>query len=191
MNKQLIIFTDCGDTLVDESTEIRDETQTVIKSGLIPGAKEALLYLHEQGYRIALVADGTVKSFNNIIDEHGIRHAFETLTISEALGCAKPHPLMFYHTMKAMNLDENDIPRIVMIGNNLKRDVVGANQMGICSILISFSPRYCMTPTCDLQNPDYVVSMPDQLPALIEQLELQLENRKILKAPVLEYTTQK
>ena len=40
--KELIIFIDSGDTLVDESTEIRPDGQIVEKAGLFAGAAEAL-----------------------------------------------------------------------------------------------------------------------------------------------------
>ncbi|ECE3082626.1 HAD family hydrolase, partial [Salmonella enterica] len=37
-DKKLIIFFDSGDTIVDESTEIRDEEGIVLTADLIPGA---------------------------------------------------------------------------------------------------------------------------------------------------------
>ncbi len=181
MEKKIIIFTDCGDTLVDESTEIRDEKGVVVSCQLIPGAKEAILSLHEKGYRIALVADGMVDSFMNIIKQHDIEHVFETLVISEALGCEKPDERMFNEAMKNMSLSAEDARRIVMIGNNIKRDIAGANRLGIISLLISFSPRYSMKPKAQEQVPDYVVATPKEIPPLLEQLNLQIHNREILK----------
>ena len=64
--KGLILFIDSGDTLVDESTEIRDDTGVVVQAELIPGAAEAVRTLWRQGYRIALVADGLRASFDRI-----------------------------------------------------------------------------------------------------------------------------
>ena len=68
-----------------------------------------------------------------------------------------------------------------MIGNNIKRDILGANQMGITSILISYSPRYVMQPDCEEETPDYVISKPCELYELVEQLNLQVKNKRILK----------
>lgn len=180
MEKKLIIFTDCGDTLVDESTEIRNDEGVVIDCELIPGAKEALLALYNEGYRIALVADGMVDSFMNIFKQHGIEHVFETMVISEALGFEKPDKEMFEVAMENMNLTHEDAHRIVMIGNNIKRDVAGANRRGIMSMLISFSPRYAMKPKAQDQVPDYVVVMPAEIPPLLAQLNLQVHNREVL-----------
>ncbi|MBQ7370309.1 MAG: HAD family hydrolase, partial [Blautia sp.] len=62
--KRLIIFIDSGDTLVDESSEIRKVPGGVVyEASLVPGAADALRELKAQGYRIALVADGLTESF--------------------------------------------------------------------------------------------------------------------------------
>ena len=101
--------------------------------------------------------------------------------ISGELGHEKPHQIMFLHAMKELGLEESDKDRIVMIGNNLKRDIVGANRMGITSILISYSPRYVMQPENEEEVPDYVVATPSELVDLLEQLNLQVKNRRILR----------
>ena len=42
--KELIIFTDIGDTVIDEGTEIRDVPGGVVhRADCIPGAKETML----------------------------------------------------------------------------------------------------------------------------------------------------
>jgi putative hydrolase of the HAD superfamily len=181
MKKDLIIFIDSGDTLIDESTEIKDGNGTVLHSGLIEGARETLVNLYESGYSIALVADGTKTSFDNIYTENGLDYCFAAKAISGELGHEKPHQIMFLHAMKELGLEEVDKDRIVMIGNNLKRDIVGANRMGITSILISYSPRYVMQPENQEEVPDYVVATPSELVGLLEQLNLQVKNRHILR----------
>ncbi len=179
--KDLIIFIDSGDTLIDESTEVRDETGTVIHSHLIEGAGETLKKLYDSGYTIALVADGTKASFDNIYRENGLDYCFTAKAISGELKHEKPSEVMFLHAMKELGLTEDDKHRIVMIGNNIKRDILGANQMGITSILISYSPRYVMQPDCEEETPDYVISKPCELYELVEQLNLQVKNKRILK----------
>ncbi|WP_246240840.1 HAD family hydrolase [Anaerocolumna sedimenticola] len=179
--KELIIFIDSGDTLVDESTEVRDETGTVIHSELIEGAGETLVKLYDSGYTIALVADGTKASFDNIYRENGLDYCFSAKAISGELKHEKPSEVMFFHAMKSLGLKESDKERIVMIGNNIKRDILGANRIGITSILLSYSPRYVMQPETEEEIPDYVISSPLELFGLIEQLNLQVKNKKILK----------
>lgn len=181
MKKDLVVFIDSGDTLIDESTEIRDENGTVIHSKMFDGAKETFLKLYNEGYTIALVADGTKASFDNIYREHGLDHCFAARAISDELKQQKPAPIMFRHAMEQLGLKDSDKNRIVMIGNNLKRDIVGANRMGITSILASYSPRYNMVPECEEEIPDYVIAKPAELFDLLEQLDLQIKNKKMLK----------
>jgi putative hydrolase of the HAD superfamily len=178
--KELIVFIDSGDTLIDESTEIKDDKYNVLHSKLIEGAGETLVKLYDSGYTIALVADGTKVSFDNIYTENGLDYCFKAKAISGELGYEKPAEIMFRHAMNELGLTDSDKHRIVMIGNNLKRDVVGANRMGITSILISYSPRYVMQPENAEEIPDYVVSKPSEIFDLLEQLNLQVINKKIL-----------
>ena len=68
--KKLIIFTDIGDTIVDEGTEIRKPNDRVVYGAdCIDGAKETLLELHARGYTIVMVADGLVASFRNTMEQ--------------------------------------------------------------------------------------------------------------------------
>ena len=180
-NKDLIVFIDSGDTLVDESTEVFDEGGTVVSADLIEGADEMIRDLFKRGYRIALVADGRTQSFENVYNQHKLYHVFEAKVISQEEGVEKPHQQMFTVAMERLGLSDADKHRIVMIGNNLKRDVLGANNMGITSILISYSPRYVMQPENNDERPDYVVAKPSELTALLDVLYLQVRNKSILK----------
>lgn len=182
MKKDLVVFIDCGDTIVDESTQVFAPNGDVLRAQPIPGADTALRELHKAGFRLALVADGRTTSFRNILEGNKLYDLFEVMVISEEEGVSKPHPQMFEEAMARMGLTAADASRIVMVGNNLKRDVLGANRMGIISILLSFSPRYVMRPDSEEETPDYVISMPCQLPPLLEQLDLQVQNRRILAA---------
>ena len=49
MRKNLIIFTDSGDTIIDESTQVFDERGIVTEAAFIPGAGEVLRELKEEG----------------------------------------------------------------------------------------------------------------------------------------------
>lgn len=175
MNKNLIIFTDSGDTLIDEGSQIFDGRGIVTKAEFIPGAKEFLTGLYKEGYRIALVADGEWESFQNVYRENECGYCFEQWIVSEVVGHEKPHISMFDTAMKKMGLTDADKPRIVMIGNNLKKDIAGANRYGITSIWLDWSPRYFHTVEEADWQPDYTVSTPEELRELIYSLERESE----------------
>ena len=171
--KELIVFIDSGDTIVEEGTQIWEDG-LVLSADLIEGADEMMRTLHEKGYRVALVADGRTQSFVNVYNQHDLNHVFEKWVISEEEGVEKPHQQMFEQALIRMGLTEEDKKRIVMVGNNVKRDVLGANDFGITSILIDYSPRYNMVPENDAETPDYTITWPLELLPLLEEIEASL-----------------
>ena len=176
MAHRVILFTDIGDTVIDEGTELRAVPNGVVKRAeCIPGARETLLALYARGYTIAMVADGLVRSFRNTMAQHGLDHVFAAEAISEAVGAEKPDPRMFQAAMDRLGLTAADKPRVLMVGNNLRRDVVGANGFGIRSALMRWSPRYQYRWACAAERPDYVLDAPTELPALLERIERELE----------------
>lgn len=174
MQKELIIFIDSGDTIINEGTEIRDENGIVIHAEVIEGADVTLKALYDAGYTIAMVADGEEQSFTNVYEENQLGYCFNTRTISEVVGHQKPSARMFEDAMMKNNLVDEDKRRIVMVGNNVKKDIAGANRFGITSILIDWTPRYDMRPRESDQVPDYIIHNPLELVPLINTLNNKL-----------------
>ena len=174
-NKKLIIFTDSGDTIIDEATQIRDDRGIVLKADFIPGAGEVLKQLHDEGFTIALVADGEWESFQNVYRENGLGYCFDAWIVSEVVGLQKPAPIMFETAMEALHLTDADRSRIVMIGNNLKKDIAGANRQGMISVGLSWAPRYVQTVEEPDWQPDYTVKTPAELIPLLHRLNEELE----------------
>ena len=179
MKKKLIIFTDIGDTVIDESTEVRKVPYGVVyEADCIPGAKETMLSLYEQGYTIVMVADGLEQSFRNTMKGNGLDHVFSEWVISEQLGVEKPNALMFETAMRRLGLTAADKDRVLMVGNNLARDMVGANRFGIRSVHLSWSNRYPDRASAPEEKPTYRIHSPIELLPLIDRLERQLEGEK-------------
>ena len=176
MNKKLIIFTDIGDTIIDETTEVRREKFGVVYSAAcLPGAKETFLDLYRQGYTIVMVADGLERSFHNTMEENGLDHIFSEWVISEQIGIEKPSPLMFATAMQRMGLTDADKHRVIMVGNNLARDMVGANRFGIRSVHMCCSDRYPVKASGPEEEPTWCIHHPEELLPLVDRLEKQLE----------------
>ena len=173
--KKLIIFTDIGDTVIDEGTEVRNENGDVVSAVCIPGARETYLRLYEEGYTIVMVADGTTPSFHNTMEQHGMDHIFAAWIISDKIGDDKPSPKMFSAAMKALNLTEEDKKRVIMIGNNVKRDIRGANRFGIRSVLIDWSARRPYDEELPEDHFTYRIHSPEEFLSLVRRLEAELE----------------
>jgi phosphoglycolate phosphatase-like HAD superfamily hydrolase len=168
------VFLDSGDTLVNEATEKFDADGYVIEAGLIPGALDMVRALAKEGYRIALVADGRVRSFDTILGGHGIAPHFHAQVISESAGCEKPDRRMFEQAMSALGLGAGDAADIVMVGNHLERDIGGANRLGIISIWQSWSKKRSHIPAEAHEVPRYTIRSPGELPGLLADIERQM-----------------
>ena len=77
--------------------------------------------------------------------------------------------------MKAMGLGEADKGRIIMVGNNVIRDMRGANRFGIRSVLMDWSDRRSFEPQLPEDVPTYRIHTPAELFDLAEKLEGELE----------------
>ena len=142
----LAICIDCGDTLVDEATEIKDTHEATQRATLIPGAAELLRELARRGYRLALVADGPPATFANVLTQHRLYEYFDVFAISGHLDCCKPDRRMFVHALDQLGIAPDEYGRAIMLGNYLERDIKGANELGMISVWLDWSPRRPKTP---------------------------------------------
>jgi HAD superfamily hydrolase (TIGR01549 family) len=167
----LAICLDCGDTLVDEATEIKDARGATLRADLIPGAAELLRELSRRGYRLALIADGYPATFTNVLSQHRIYDYFGAFAISDHLGCVKPDRRIFVHALDRLGIRPGEYGRTVMVGNNLARDVKGANALGMISVWLDWSPRRAKIPADESEIPRYTIKQPLELLDVIEQVE--------------------
>jgi len=169
----LAICLDCGDTLIDEGTEVTTPEGVSLRADLVPGAAELLHELKRRGYRLALVADGPVPTFRNNLGSHGLYELFDAVSISHAVGVSKPHPDIFRHALAQLGIEEKDYDRAVMVGNNLARDIKGANELGMISVWLDWSPRRSKVPADESEVPQHTIKTPLELLSLIESLEVE------------------
>lgn len=172
------VLLDSGDTLVDESTEIFDDEGYVIEAKLIPGALEMVEVLAAEGYRLALVADGRVRSFDTILGGHGIHPHFEVRVISETEGVQKPDRQMFEKALHGLGLGAAHAGEVVMVGNHLERDIGGANALGIVTIWQSWSHKRSRIPANAQEVPCYTIRTPGELPGLLAEIERQMARKQ-------------
>lgn len=170
--KQMVIFIDSGDTLIDEATQVFVHGELVLTADFIPGAKEMLEELRHRGHKIIMVADGLRQSFINVHDkQHDIYDYFHGHIYSEDIGVYKPDARMFNAAMDAAGLSREEYDRVVMVGNNLERDIKGANDLNMTSVHIDWSKRYPSQPKDESEVPDYSIEEPMELIMIVEDLE--------------------
>jgi putative hydrolase of the HAD superfamily len=173
----LAICFDFGDTLADEATEVKDETLTTLRAELIPGAGELVRELKRRGYRLALVADGRPGTYSNVLTQHGLYQLFDVHVISEHLGVEKPDPRMFTEALDRLGIAKEDYRWAMMVGNNLERDVKGANALGLISVWLDWAPRRSKTPADETEVPRHTIKRPLELLNVIDSIERELAGK--------------
>lgn len=167
----LAICFDFGDTLADEGSEVKDASSTTLRAELIPGAGELVRELKRRGYRLALVADGRPGTYYNVLTQHGLYDLFDAYTISDHLGVEKPDARMFHDALEKLGIAREDYGRVMMVGNNLGRDIKGANDIGLISVWLDWAPRRPKTPADASEVPRYTIKTPLELLNVIDALE--------------------
>jgi putative hydrolase of the HAD superfamily len=169
----LALLFDLGDTIMIEETEVKDAGETTQRADLFPGMADALRTFMAQGFALGIVADSRPGTPPNVLRQHGLLDLFDTLAISELVGALKPDARIFRAALDALRISEVDYGRVVMVGNNLERDIVGANRLGLISVFYHPNERRRTTPLIDEERPAYTVRSARELTTLIGRLEAQ------------------
>jgi len=101
-----------------------------------PQAEPTLRQLSAWGYRLALISNATDDELiQGLAERAGFRKWFDITLSSAGVGLRKPHPGIFQ-----MVLDEWAFPpsQVVMIGDTLRFDVLGAHNAGCKGILAAW-----------------------------------------------------
>ncbi len=165
------VLLDSGDTLIDENSQIFAEGELVIRADPVPGGDSLVAELKKRGYLVALVADGLAESFRNVHGQLGFWDLFDARAISEAVGVTKPDRRMFDLATRNLGLTEDDYPGCVMVGNNLERDIAGANRLGMWSVWISWTNNYPTRPANEDERPDFEIGLPHDLIGVLEEID--------------------
>lgn len=146
------LFLDVGDTIVveEEGKSLND-----MSGDLVEGAKE---FLQEMSRRFSLViVSNTVNSYavdiEKLLMKLGLRQYFSHIITSLDVGIAKPEPGIFEEALKVSGLKPSEV---IMIGDRVDADVLGANRMGICSVLLRWRERHPLQILTQKHKPAFI-----------------------------------
>ena len=100
------------------------------KTNLIKDARNVCDYLYPK-YVLHLITNGFEKTQNTKVKYSKLDSFFDTLTTSECIGVAKPHPGIYKEALSKANARPEEC---LMIGDNLINDVLGAIDIGMDAI---------------------------------------------------------
>jgi HAD superfamily hydrolase (TIGR01549 family) len=163
------VLFDLGDVIMMEETEEKIDNVTQ-RADLHPGMADLVRSLHERGVPLGLVADTRDGTYRNVLTMHGLFDLFDVFAISDHLGVEKPDKRIFQHALDGLGMDEDDRSDVVMVGNNLARDIRGANALGLITIWLVWNQRYPCVAADPAETPTYQVSTAHDLERLLDAL---------------------
>ncbi len=133
-----------------------------------PDAIPALQTLREQGYRLGIVSNTSDdQNVQKLIDRWELRPYFETIITSAGCGIRKPDRRIFQLALNHFGVAPE---QIVMVGDTLEADILGANQMGFYSVWITRRVQIPEEGELAIQ-PQAVISALNEIPVLLADIE--------------------
>jgi 5'-nucleotidase len=131
-----------------------------------PDAEQTLKILKEGGHRLAVISNaGDDADVQALVNNSGLRPYLDFALSSAACGIRKPNPRIFEIALQHWGLRREDV---IMVGDTLGADILGARNAGISSVWIT---RRANTPAnrdhLDTLKPDAVIEALAELPILL------------------------
>ncbi|BDE07805.1 hypothetical protein WPS_30810 [Vulcanimicrobium alpinum] len=100
---------------------------------LSPGAVDVLASLRARGCKLGLVTNGFAATHHDKIDRLGLRELMDAFFLADEVGMVKPDPELFRHAARVLGSTPE---RTAMVGDRYDRDVRGAHDIGMFTVLI-------------------------------------------------------
>lgn len=168
------ILFDLGDTLVAEES-VGDEHMPNAELEKVPYTDEVLKRLKEK-YKLAVVTNTSTSKEDDIrlaLRKVGLEDYFDAVVTSVDIGHEKPDREIFCEALARLQVKPTEA---VMIGNRIKTDVLGANRLGIVSVLFKWNERYREEISSPFEKPTYTIGSLEQLSEILSDLEREKKN---------------
>ncbi len=100
---------------------------------LSPGALDCIETLRARGCKLGIVTNGFAATHHEKIARLGITDHFDALFLADEMGMVKPDPAVFRHACEVLGSRPE---RTAMVGDRYDRDIIGAQQCGLYTVLI-------------------------------------------------------
>ncbi|WP_110113355.1 HAD family hydrolase [Bacillus sp. CGMCC 1.16541] len=110
-------------------------------------------------YQLLLLTNGSPDLQNTKLEiTPEIAPYFDHIVISGAFGRGKPDPTIFEHALDKMNVEKE---QVLMVGDNLMTDILGASRVGIKSVWINrhYKERNEVIPTYEITHLEELYSI--------------------------------
>lgn len=142
-----ILNEDQTDILYDEFLKVYEKYIVLYKDAI------KFLYKYKNRYKLGLIANGNAKRLGCLIKKFKLNKIFEIIIISGETPYKKPDTFIFEIALKDLQVESQCA---VMIGDRLDTDILGAQQLGIKTILLDRNSYYLNAEKVVI--PDFVVT---------------------------------
>jgi putative hydrolase of the HAD superfamily len=111
----------------------RYQRRIVELSRLSPGATECLEHLRAQGWKTAIVSNGSSEQQNGKVDALGLRSLVDSVIVSADVGHRKPEPAIF---QLAAERATAELAGSWIIGDSPMNDIIGPARLGVSTVWI-------------------------------------------------------
>lgn len=131
-------------------------------------AVETLEYLRANGRRLGIVSNaGDDEDVQTLVNNAGFRPYFDFIISSAAEGVRKPHPQIFQTALDHWGFLPEEV---IMVGDTLEADILGAQQVGIFGVWITRRADPLPDSSAEQIQPDAAIERLTDLPDLIGSL---------------------
>jgi putative hydrolase of the HAD superfamily len=132
----------------------------------MPALHEVLDELQDEGRMLGMISNaGDAENVQRLIDKVEIRDYFDPIIISAAIGIRKPDPTLFEMVLDQWQVTPDSV---VMIGDRLEADILGAQNAGIHQIWLKPEAE---SSTARQITPEKVTGKLVDIPGLIREFE--------------------
>jgi putative hydrolase of the HAD superfamily len=163
------VLFDLGDTLIVEES-VGDKHTAEAELQKVPFAERVLKELRGK-YKLGVVTNTTTSKEMDIrmaLRRIGLEQYFDVVITSVDVGREKPDERIFIVALRKLGVKPSEV---VMVGNRIKTDVLGANGLGMTTVYFKWNDRYNEEVTSPLEKPTYTISSLRQLPQILIELE--------------------
>ncbi|MHA1171581.1 MAG: HAD family hydrolase [Candidatus Heimdallarchaeota archaeon] len=130
-----------------------------------PDAISLINYLEKKGIRMAIVSNGDTEIIHKRLNNAGIEHHFEfVIAPCNEFPLSKPGMKIFHESLSRL---KTTAEQTVFVGDNPSSDVMGANRVGMFSVLID---RYGVNSELEgLRIPNLKISSFEEMKSIFEK----------------------
>jgi len=163
------VLFDLGDTLiVEEAIAGRHLWEATLRK--VPYVDEVLRELRRR-YKLGIITNTITSREQHVrmaLRRIGLEQFFDVILTSVDVGCEKPHEKIFLKALETLKVQPEEA---VMVGNRISTDIVGANRIGMKTILFKWNERYPEEARSPIEQPTHTISSLKELLKILSESE--------------------